>query len=271
MREYSWQLKVRSYESDAWGYLPTCGILRYLEQSAVAAADDAGYGNEFHRRNNSAWVIRRMTLLVPTPVRPGESLDISTWISSFARVRGGREYRMRGASGQPVATALAEWVYINRTTSAPMAIPPEVDADFDPPGAPVGTYEPPTIEAADDVQAPIEHTVRRTVEWHECDSMGHVNNANYANWLDDAMLATIEASGTGIDEQRESGLRLHGEYYKLDYRRAARPGDQLDVTTRVDRRSATAYAVAQRITTPQGDSLLTAGSVYRWREVKREP
>lgn len=261
---------MRSYESDAWGYLPTSDILRYLEQSAVAAADDAGYGNGFHRRNNSAWVIRRMTLLVPTPVRPGEGIELATWISSFARVRGGREYRVRNANGESVATALAEWVYINRTTFAPMALPPEVDADFDPPGAPVGTYEPPAIEASDDAQAPFEHTVRRTVQWHECDSMGHVNNANYADWLDDAMLATLEATGTDIAEQRDIGLRLHGEYYKLDYRRAARPGDQLTVATRLDRRSATAYAATQRISTPQGDDLLTASSFYRWREVKGE-
>lgn len=265
MRQFSWQLRVRSYESDAWGYLPAAGLLRYLEQSAVTAAADAGYGNSFHREYNSAWVIRRMTLLVPTPVRPGSDLEITTWISNFARVRGGREYRVCDASGAVVASGLAEWVYINRTTFAPMAIPPQVAADFNAPGAPLGTYEPPVLDEAEDSTTTAEHSSHRKAEWHECDSMGHVNNANYAGWLDDAMLSTLEAGGTSIAEQRKQGLRLHGAYYKLEYKRAALPGDQLAITTRIDRQSGHAYAATQRIALPSGDELLTANSVYTWR------
>lgn len=265
MKQYRWQLRVRSYESDAWGYLPAAGLLRYLEQSAVAAAADAGYGNSFHREHNSAWVIRRMTLLVHTPVRPGSDLEITTWISNFARVRGGREYRVCDASDTLVATGLAEWVYLNRSTFAPMAIPPQVAADFDAPGAPLGTYEPPILDQEEDATPPTEHIIHRTAEWHECDSMGHVNNANYADWLDDAMLSTLDTGGTSIAEQRTQGLRLNGAYYKLEYKRAVLPGDQLAVVTRVDRQSGPVYATTQRITHLHGEELLTASSVYEWR------
>src|SRR5262245_41023058 len=92
VRQYTWQLNVRRYEPDAWGMVPTSGILRYFEQSAVAAAADAGYGAEFHREHNSAWVIRRLTLLMQEPIHQTDELQITTWASHFAKVRGGREY-----------------------------------------------------------------------------------------------------------------------------------------------------------------------------------
>ncbi len=263
VREYRWQFKVRSYETDAWGQVPASGILRYLEQAAVAAAADAGYGSEFHRESNSAWVVRRMSLLAPTPVRGGAELEITTWISHFARVRGGREYRITNIqTGELLATGLAEWVYLNRQTLAPIAIPPHVAADFDPPGAPIGQYDLPSI-AADD--APPEFITERTAQWHEADSMGHVNNAVYADWLDDALSAVLEGMGYSIKALREENIQLRGEHYKLDYKRGTLPGDKLRIATRISGRQDSLYAVDQAITAPDSTQLLTASSIYRWR------
>jgi YbgC/YbaW family acyl-CoA thioester hydrolase len=266
MRQYRWQLKVRSYEGDAWGYLSSAWLLRYLEHSAVIAAADVGYGSQFHQDNRSAWVIRRMTLLMPELIRLDQDLEIVTWISHFARVRGGREYRVFDKSGGLLATGIAEWVYIDRATLAPIAIPQQTAIDFDVPGAPLGNYDPPALGPPDDAE-PWEHTMQRTAYWHECDSLGHVNNAVYTGWLDDAMFAALEAHGTNVAERREEGQRLSGLYYKLDYKRAALPGDELTITTRLERQSGPTYAVSQRILAANGSDLLTASSVYTWQSV----
>src|SRR5438874_12019661 len=110
VREYRWRLAVRNYEGDAWGMVSTAGVLRYLEQSVVLAAADAGYGSEFHKERGTAWVVRRMTLLLHAPARQEDELEITTWISHVARVRAGREYRVVSASaGQLLYSALAEW------------------------------------------------------------------------------------------------------------------------------------------------------------------
>ncbi len=269
MRQYRWKLEVRSYEGDAWGCLPTPVMLRYLEHSAVAAAADVGYSGDFHAEHNSAWIIHRMTLLMPRPVRQGQELEIVTWISHFARVRGGREYRVYDKAGQLAASGLAEWVYINRSTLRPIAIPREVIDEFSPPGAPLGEYGMPALppSEASDSRLPQVHTVQRTAQWHECDSMGHVNNANYVSWLDDAMFAAVEAAGTSMAEQRAEGLRLGGEYYKLDYKRPALPGDEVTVTTRIDQHRPPCYVVSQQITNAKGEELLTAAGVYAWATV----
>src|SRR6476619_4270758 len=183
VRTYNWRLKVRSYEGDAWGRVPASGILRYMEQSAILAAADAGYGNDFHREHNSAWVVHRATISLPIPLRLGAEVEITTWISHFSRVRGGREYIFKDATtGETLGVALTEWVYVDRTTLQPKAIPRELAVDFATPGGIQQEYDPPTLEANMNVSFATE----RTVEWHEIDSMGHVNNAVYADWLDDA-------------------------------------------------------------------------------------
>ena len=257
---------MRSYEGDAWGCLSAAGLLRYLEHSAVAAAAEAGYGARFHEENQSAWVIRRMTLLAPKPVRLAQELEIVTWLSHIVRVRGGREYRVFDPQGNLLATGIAEWVYMDRATLTPKQIPSYTASDFDVPGAPIGTYDPPELRDAEPGQA-WEHTMKRTAYWHECDSLGHINNANYAGWLDDAMFAAIEAQGTDMAQQREAGRRLSGVYYKLDYKRAALPGDDLTVTTRLEAQSGPSYSVSQRIQEADGSDLLIAGSIYTWQDV----
>ena len=211
VREYKWRLRVRSYEGDAWGRVPASGVLRYFEQSAIDAAADAGYGRDFHEENRSAWVIRRMTLVFGAqPARAGDDLEIRTWISHFAKVRGGREYRVANVvTGNMVATGLAEWVYLNRDTITPLLIPASVGADFDAPGAPLGAYEAPFV---DSVENGGTFKMEREARWHETDSMQHINNANYADWLDEAMRDAVAQIGWSVVALREQDLQLRGEY-----------------------------------------------------------
>lgn len=262
VREYRWKLKVRSYEGDAWGQVPASGILRYFEQSAIDAAADVGYGSQFHRERGTAWVIRRMVLLMHNPIRQGEELEITTWISHFARVRGGREYRaMNARTGEMVASGLAEWVYLDRQKMTPIALPRDLTDDFAAPGAPIGSYDPPAVS---DLSTQPEMRVERAVEWHEIDSMGHVNNAIYADWLDDAMRAAMGELGWTVSDLRERNLQLRGEHYSLDYRRGALPEDQVAITTRIEGVSDRLGAVRQSITCDDTE-VLSARSVYGWR------
>lgn len=271
MRQYRWRVGVRSYEGDAWGCLPAAGFLRYMEHSAVEAASAGGYDSAFHAANNSAWVIRRMTLLLPGSAQQGDELDITTWATHFSRVRGGREYVVDNAGGEQIARGLAEWVYVDRTKLTPIAIPRSAEALFEPPGAPLLEYDAPALDSLGQLPLPIglptlsepvEQTVRRTAEWHECDSVGHVNNTYYVSWLDDAVFAALEAEGISIMKLREQGFRLHGVYYKLDYKRAILPLDKLAITTRIERQSGPAYQATQRIAGEAGEVVTIASSVY---------
>src|SRR5437870_13657573 len=112
VREFRWRFTVRSYESDASSLVPASVILRYLEQSAVIAAADAGFDREFHEEHGTAWVIRRMNLVVRGTARSQDELEVTTWASDFERVRAGREYRVFNlTAGVLLAEGIAQWVY----------------------------------------------------------------------------------------------------------------------------------------------------------------
>jgi YbgC/YbaW family acyl-CoA thioester hydrolase len=269
MRQYRWGFRLRSYEGDAWGQLSSAGLLRYFEQSAVDAAADAGYGSEFHDARNSGWVIRRMYLVIDAPMRAGSDLEIVTWASHFARVRGGREYRVHHPrSDRVLARGLAEWVYVDRQTLAPLALPKELAQDFATPGAPLGSYDPPVVAPLDTQP---EFTAARTAEWHEADAFAHVNNAVYAEWLDEAVKLALAELGWSTRSLMEAGLQLRGEYHALDYRRAAVPEDRVQIITRIEGVSGRLLAVRQVLTDEVGATYITASSVYGWRTIDGEP
>src|SRR5947208_3480605 len=135
VREYNSRLSVRSYEVDAWGYVPTAVVMRYLEQTSVEAASSGGYGGDFHRQQGTAWIVRRITLLMHEPISQECDLIASTWLSTVSKVRAFREYKIcEAATGRIFYMALTEWVYMNRETYTPMPVPQSLIDDYDVPG-----------------------------------------------------------------------------------------------------------------------------------------
>ena len=264
-RIYTWQHTVRNYEGDAWGQLQPSGILRLLERSAIIAAAEGGYGREFHEEHGTAWVVRRMKLLLPSVAHADDDLEITTWASHFVRVRGGREYRIRNlATDEQVAQAIAEWVYIDRATSAPMPIPVDVAANFDVPGAPLGSYEPPPVAP---LSEPREFTDTRRAEWYEADAMAHVNNSVYADWLDAAVRSAMEEMGWPMARLKSEGYQLRAEYIFLDYKRPVMPGDRLLITTRLVGREGRLCAFNQAINRVKDSTEVAAAEyVYGWAD-----
>ena len=79
----------------------------------------------------------------------------------------------------------------------------------------------------------MEHTVHIRVRHHEMDPLGHVNNAVYLNYVEEA--AIEHARALGYDQARWQALggswvvRRH----EITYHAAAVAGDDLAVTTRI--------------------------------------
>jgi acyl-CoA thioesterase FadM len=253
---------VRSYEGDIGGEMTPGGLLRLCEHIAVEAASDAGFDNRFHVENNSAWVIHRMTLLMDAPARQLDELELQTWASHFTRVRGGREYRIRNlTTGLEVASGIAEWVYVDRTLQTPKALPMDIMRGFDIPGKPLGTYDAPRVAPLD---RPVEHVRERLAEWHEADSMRHVNNAVYADWLHSAVWSAAAQLSGSPGSHREPSEYLRARYFDIQYRRAALPGDRLQVVTRITGLEGPLVEVRQSVLGPDGAEMVSAHSVYRW-------
>ena len=271
VRVFSFEPVVGSAEGDAWGQLPPSGALRLFEQAAVDAAADAGYDGEWHRSQGTAWVIHRMTFLMGTPAHIGDRLRMTTWLSHVARVRAYREYRLENLAepgASLVATGIAEWVYIDREKIVPRTIPPDIEEVSDTPGAPLGTYDPPAF-ASQARQASLQ--TERVAEWYECDSMGHVNNAVYADWLDLGVKGAMEEAGWPVATLKSEGLQLRGEFFALDYKRAAISGDRLIVATALDGPDGRLFRLHQTIRSAEGVELLEANCIYGWADNQGKP
>ncbi|MEO5952805.1 MAG: thioesterase family protein [Chloroflexia bacterium] len=269
-RIYTWQHTVRSYEGDAWGQLQPSGLLRLFERAAIFSSASNGFDREFYEEQGTAWVVRRMTILLLSVAHSTDDLEISTWGSHFVRVRGGREYRaLNITTDQQVAQGIAEWVYIDRATGTPKAIPADIGAKFEAPGAPLGTYEPPAVAPLDE---PRKFTDSRRAEWYEIDSMGHVNNAIYADWLDAAWRATMSDMGWSVSRLKQQGFQMRAEYLMLNYRRETLPGDQLQITTRLVGVEGRLCAITQSITrVGESAEIVSSESVYGWADDMGSP
>ncbi|MGH2533169.1 MAG: acyl-CoA thioesterase, partial [Thermomicrobiales bacterium] len=69
------------------------------------------------------------------------------------------------------------------------------------------------------------------VRQHEIDGLGHVNNASYLNYLEQAAIDHAAAAGYDAARLRELGGTFVARRHEIDYLRPAVAGDWLRVTT----------------------------------------
>ena len=75
------------------------------------------------------------------------------------------------------------------------------------------------------------YTARWPVRQYELDQYGHVNNAVYLNWVEQAAIDHVEALGYGRDWAAETGGGWVVREHRVVYHRPAVYGDVVLVTT----------------------------------------
>ena len=89
---------------------------------------------------------------------------------------------------------------------------------------------------APDERAAAEASVQRfaayfRVRHYEADAVGHVNNAAYLHYLEQAAIEHSAAVGYPLGRYREMGTLFIVRRHEVDYLRPASPGDVLEVVT----------------------------------------
>jgi acyl-CoA thioester hydrolase len=74
-------------------------------------------------------------------------------------------------------------------------------------------------------------TTKLRVRYHEMDALGHVNNAVYQHYLEQAAIEHSEHLGFNHQKYRELGGVFVMRRVEIDYLRPAVAGDTLEVTT----------------------------------------
>ncbi len=77
----------------------------------------------------------------------------------------------------------------------------------------------------------MKHTAKLRVRSYECDSYGHVNNANYLNYLEFARMDYLYDIGFDYNGMFEAGYRLYVTQINISYKASALLYDDLLIDT----------------------------------------
>ncbi len=222
-------LRVRHYECDAYGHVNQANYLRYMQQAAIDASAVVGYDEARYTAMGTLWLIRETTIEYLRPLVYGDSIEISTWVGDIRRVRSRRFYEFHlSGSGELVAKANTDWVYLDRATARPVSVPDDMMMAFAPdqPDAaprerfPAAPPPPPGI-----------YSMNRITEWRDIDSAGHVNNATYFNYMEECGIRAARDVGWEMDRMRNEGMAIVARRHRIEYRQQASLGEELTIST----------------------------------------
>lgn len=203
--------RVRFDECAPSGVVRPSAYLRYAQDLAWIHSERLGYDRAWYAARSLAWVVRAVELAILEPIGTGESLRVTTRVIGFRRVWGRRRTDVHDAAGRLVAWALTDWVMTD-ARGRPARVPAEFEAGF---GARPDSFLP--IKVALPEPSPDALDRRFVVRPQELDPMGHVNNAVYVDWVDEA-----------TEPLWAAGLAPAPRRYRLEYLAPVPPAAVLD-------------------------------------------
>lgn len=223
--------RVRNYECDAYGHVNNANYLRYMQETALDASAAVGFDEARYYALGHIWMIHETNVEYLQPLRFGDSVEVTTWVGDFRRVRSRRFYELRNpATGDSVARASTDWVYVDLATQRPAQVPPEMIAAFMP-DASEETPHPRDPFPAAPPTPPRPFTMQRVVEWRDIDPAGHVNNATYFNYMEECGIQAAQAFGWAMTRMQDEGFAILARRHRIEYRQQAALGDELAITT----------------------------------------
>ena len=261
--------RVRHYECDGYGHVNNANYLRYMQETAFDASAAAGYDIARYAAMGHHWLIRETDIEYTHPLRYGDTVQVKTWVADFQRVRSRRAYEFRlDGSGELVARASTDWVFLDDATGRPAPIPPEMMAAFYPEGLPE-SLPPRERLAPAPPPPPGVFRARRRVEWRDIDPAGHVNNAVYLAYIEDCGIQVAAAYGWPMARMAAEGFALVARRHQIEYKQPAVLDDELELATWVSdvkRVTVTRHYTVTRLS--DGALLAQARTHWVWADVK---
>lgn len=263
---YTRTFRVRHYECDQYGHVNAPNYLRYMQEAALEASAAVGYDEARYNELGSLWLIRETDIEYLSPLRYGDRVAVTTWVEDFRRVRSRRRYDLTNVeTGVKVAQAATDWVYIDRASFQPIHVPQVmVEAFIE---RDITTSAPPRAKFPEAPPPPPGAFVqRRRVEWRDIDAAGHVNNATYANYIEDAAVQAARASGWSLTRMMAEHLGVMARRHRIEYRQQAALDDELMITTYLSDVRRSTVTRHYRIERPE-DGVLIAQAYSVWMAV----
>jgi acyl-CoA thioesterase FadM len=196
------------------GIVRSSTLLRYAQDVAWVHSEQMGFDRAWYAERGLAWVVRAVELVILEPIALGQVVDLTTGVTGFRRVWARRRTEGRLPDGRLIIWGHTDWVMTDVVRGMPGRVPPEFPAAFD---VPPGTFDPGRVPLPPAPDIAVKHVSR--VRPQDLDPMGHVNNAAYLDYLEEALAVAGEEARPAI-----SGTPRR---IRLEYLAPAAPGSGL--------------------------------------------
>ncbi|HEX5450881.1 MAG TPA: acyl-ACP thioesterase domain-containing protein [Candidatus Limnocylindrales bacterium] len=218
--------RVRFDEAGPDGLARASALLRYAQDVAWRHSEALGFDRQWYVDRGRWWVVRGVELDVLEPISMGQTVRVSTAVIGHRRIWARRLSGVQLADGRLAARLVTDWVLLDERRRL-VRIPSDFGLSFLSPELSDDILRVKPDLAFDHPPArPHARAVRHMtipVRPRDLDPMGHVNNAIYVDWLDEALAAytteTAAASTPATERQR----------WRLEYLASAEPGQEVDV------------------------------------------
>lgn len=251
--------RIRHDECDAYGVLNNTAYLRLAQETAWRHSIAAGFGYSYYEDLQRAWVARDTSIEYIQPVSYGQELAVTTYVPSARRSIARRSFEFR-LDDKIVAESRTDYVFLDIARQAPASIPSEIiEALF------IGEAQPARLirePFPDPLPAPPGAiTWQRRVEWRDVDPFGHLNNASYLSYTQEAAIEAGLAYGVTHGSSNEVGLGWALKRSRIEYLRPALPDEELQIETWLTSlRQASAVRVYSMTRISDGEQLARAES-----------
>ena len=187
--------RVRFDEAAPDGLLRTSVVLRYAQDLAWFHSSARGFTRAWYAERGLTWLARAAEVAVLGEVRVGDDLVGTTRVVGWRRVWARRRTDFVDANGATVAWTNVDWVLLD-ARGAPTRVPKDFERIF---WAPEATFPLGRVALAPAPADAGRATTTIQVRPQELDPMDHVNNAVYADWLDEAVLRAGARDAVRVD------------------------------------------------------------------------
>ncbi|MES2210624.1 MAG: acyl-ACP thioesterase domain-containing protein [Chloroflexota bacterium] len=202
--------RVRFDEAGADGRIRTGSLLRYAQDIAWRHSEELGFDRAWYTQQGRWWVVRSAGLEVLAPIPMGQILRLSTAVIGHRRIWARRQVAFRLPGGTLVAEAMVDWVLLDERGRI-LRIPSDFGTAFPNPELGGEILRVPLPSPPADVA-----TLDLRVRPQDLDPMGHVNNAVYVDWIEEAVAA-----------QDPDALSSVPRHVTIEYAASAEPGNVL--------------------------------------------
>ncbi len=179
-------------------------LLDYLQEAASAHSEKAGYGSRELTENGNAWVLNRIGINIVRYPAYGDELTITTWHKGANGFRAYRDFQIV-CGDEIIVSATSLWIFIDLSRKRIIKVPEKICKNY--------TVEDDQAMELDidqwrpDKKLTTEYSIIISTRPSDYDSLGHVNNAVYFDYLetllDTSLVDTPPVNRIIVDYTRE--------------------------------------------------------------------